>query len=78
MLISLAYILAIETNQGNKPMRNFIKDMAVLSYAAAFCGFAITIAAMCYGETQAGLISTLVYVTMPLVGATLQSIADAA
>ena len=58
-------------------MRKFIKDMAFLSYATAFGGFAITIAAMCYGETQAGLISTMVYVTMPIIGATLQSIADA-
>jgi hypothetical protein len=58
-------------------MRNFLKDMAVLSYFTAFGGFAITIAAMCYGETQAGLISTMVYVTMPLIGVTLQSIADA-
>jgi len=58
-------------------MRGFIKDMAVLSYFTAFGGFAIAIAAMCYGETQAGLVATMVYITMPIIGAALQSIADA-
>jgi len=58
-------------------MRDFIRDFAFLSYAAAFGGVVVAMAAFCYGEMQAAMIATIVYITAPIIGVTLQTIADA-